>query len=95
VFLRTELHIPYIRERADKDDTATSPSPIGIHIVLTEIHVCGDAIDLCDNYGHLAALQIPGCVLCTVVVAVGSSGDIDEDDVLREKWRIQIDPTVY
>lgn len=74
--------MPYIRLRADEDNTTTSPSSKGIDVLLAEGEVVRDAIDLCDNYGHLAALQIAVCSVSTEVVGIRASGNIRNDNVL-------------
>ena len=78
----TGLQVPYIRLRADEDNTTASPSSKGINVLLAEGEVVRNAIDLCDNYGHMAALQIAVCSISTEVVDIRTSGNIGNDNVL-------------
>ena len=74
--------MPYIRLGADEDNTTASPSSKGINVLLAEGEVVRNAIDLCDNYGHMAALQIAVCSISTEVVDIRTSRNIGNDNVL-------------
>jgi hypothetical protein len=89
MFSCSRIEVLYIRLRANEDHTATSPSSIGFNVLLAKGQIVSNAVNLCDNYSHLAALQIVVCRVFSEVVDISSPRNIGNDDLLLEDGRLQ------